>query len=656
MSLVSADIAAFESAIRSRIADLLQGELDSAGLSSLFGELEASALPANEISRRAGRIAQLLPARAAALLAAAAAQSSPPVRAALIPLLPASLQRTAYGATASPSPPLAPAPSSAAQSPSEVVENEMTTADDSSESADWRTVLLLGGAQEVSANSRLLESWEIKPVRVASRQELVDLAGEHICGLVIYGSWWRQFATSEELVSFVAEQITRSNLLYLKLDYSHLEQAAEPLSNLLEGLDDEVRVRVSAGQGAGLTEADRNWFHAVASLLTRAERVRVGVEGIDQADRRLISAALSSFARRKHLTKFQDEEHLSIRPIFEGRSGAKVLAVRSAAYQAVVVAKLDSLANLETELRRARQAMPAGWPIAGEMCLCSLNGRGVLVQRLLADLDRPEEGAPSLRERLRRCAAWERGREGVPEPRVDDLRQGVDRLVEKIVLLNRAAVDEPASDGWMDAETLGKLANIGVCWQIGGNAEKFDPAEHLEIAKEILNDHGAKCVIHGDLHTGNLLMPDDRTPDLIDFALAGSGHPCFDLVRISSAIAYEFLRVLEGEPELRRFFARLHLENATEEELLTEFPDLLKGTGAGVAVHALTACRDAAIQALDGQVDERRRQYLAMVYLIAAQSLTIEGFQEALVRSALAAVGPAMASPEPIAVAISSSS
>lgn len=644
MSLLSADVAAFESAARSRISDLLQGELDAAALRPLFAELEASSLPANEVSRRAGRIAQLLPVRAATPLAAAAAQSAPSVRAALIPLLPAPLQRSAYGGGAPPPTPSMPAPLAPEPSSDEAVEAEDLAAEsEEPEAEDWHTVLLLGGARETSANSRLLESHGIKPVRVAGRQELADLAGEQICGLVIYGGWWRQFATPEEVVAFVGEQITRSNLLCLKLDYSHLEEATEPVSALLEDLDDEVRVRINVAQGAGLTEADVKGFKAVAGSLGRAERVGVGIEGIDEADRRLLAAALASFARRRHLTRFQDEEHLSIRPIFEGRSGARVLAVRSTAYRAVVVAKLDGLAKLLTELRRARRAIPAGWPSAGEMCLCSLNGRGVLLQRLLADLDQPSEGAPSLRERLRRCAAWEHGREGLPEPRAEDLRLGVDRLVEKVVLLNRAVADEPASEGWMDAETLGKLATLGVCWRIGEGTETFDPAEHLERAKEILDGHDAKRVIHGDLHTGNLLMLDDRTPDLIDFALAGSGHPCFDLVRISSAITYEFLRVLEGEPELRRFFARLHLDGAAEEELLGEFPDLLSGTGAGVAVHALTACRDAALQALGGEAEERQRQYLAMVYLVAAQSLTIEGFQEAVVRSALGAVGPTIA-------------
>jgi hypothetical protein len=641
VSLLSTDVAVFEATARSRVMALVGGGLDAAALRALFAELESSSLPAYEVSRRAGRIALLLPPGAAAPLAAAAAESGPEIRTALVWVLPPELQQSAYGARPPGALPVPLAPP-AALSPEESFADEEEG--EEIEAENWDAVLLLGEAREVAANAQLLASREMKPIRVANLNELTDLAEERVCGLVLYGSWWRQFDDPEAIVAFVAAQIARSNLLYIKLDYNYLGAAAEPLAALLDGLDDEVKVRVNGAQGAGLTAADLLALAGVAASLRAAERVGVGVEGIDAADRRLLAAAVAAFAHGKHLPRFTAPEQLSIRPILEGRSGANVLAVRSEAYRVVVVAKLDRLAVLQAELERARQAIPPAWPSAGEMCLCTLNGRGVLLQRLLVDLDSPEEGAPSLRERLRACAAWEHGREGVPEPRVKLMLEGVDRLVDRVVELNRIAGEEPASGGWMDAETLGRLAGLEVRWQVDAEGEEFDPAEHLQRAKEILDGHGSSRVVHGDLHAANLLMPDDRTPDLIDFALAGSGHPCFDLVRISSAIAYEFIRLLEGEAQLRALFTRLHLDGTGEAELKAEFPSLLCGIGAEVALHALVACRAAALVAIAGNAEERRRQYLAMVYLVAAQSLTIDGFQEGVVRSALAAVGPTLAS------------
>jgi hypothetical protein len=59
-------------------------------------------------------------------------------------------------------------------------------------------------------------------------------------------------------------------------------------------------------------------------------------------------------------------------------------------------------------------------------------------------------------------------------------------------------------------------------------------------------------------------------------------------------------------------------------------------------VHALSACRVAAFESLLGDEEARRAQYLAMTYLIAAQSLTIEVLQGAVVRAAIAAIAPAI--------------
>ncbi|MGD9736478.1 MAG: phosphotransferase family protein [Solirubrobacterales bacterium] len=632
MSLLSTDVAAFEAAARERIAALLAAGLDAATLHALFAELESSALSAYEVSRRAARLLTLLPPEADPALAAIAAEAAPPIRNALIARLPPELQRRAYEGGAPEPAALAPTPS-----PRQTPTTPAATPE------DWHTVLLLGGAHEVGRNARLLENRDIKPVRVADLAAFDELAGEQICGFVVYASWWRQFSTPQSLLAFVEGQLASSNLLYLKLDYSGLGDAAGDLTAFIESLDPEQRNRIAEAQDPQLTDADLVRLCAAADFLAVADRAAVGIEGIDHGDRRLLAAALASFAVAKQLPRFQSAEELSIRPITEGRSGARVLAVRSGAFRVLVIAKLDCLENLRDELLRARQTMPAAWTAAGEIRLYSLQGRGVLLQRLLDQLDRPEEGAPSLCERLRAAERWEVGRLG-PEPQLADFCLAVDRLVEKLGQLNRPAAEtESPTTGWMDARTLGVLAGRGVRWQIESEVGDFDPAEHLELAEQILASHSDNCIVHGDMHGGNLLLRDERTPDLIDFATAGSGHPCFDLVRISSAIAYEFLRLLEGEERQRAFFVRLHIDGADEADLRAEFPDLLAGIGSGVALRALTRCRSAALASLAGDPGEDHRQYLAMVYLVAAQSLTVADLQEGVVRSALAAVGPALA-------------
>ncbi len=639
MSLASSDVVAFESTARARVDELIADGIGSEGLRKLLKELEDSALPGFEVARRAARLASFLPPGASAPLAVAAAQSSREIRSALVGILPPEYQQSAYRPEPATSPRIVAPPVVTEPEPEDAAIGGLE-AEEEDEADRWHAVLLLGTAQESAANTHLLESRGIKAVRVSTLEALEQAGDDGICGLVIYASWWNQFDGADSIVDFVRTRIARSNLLYTKIEFGNLGTADVPFVELIQALDDEVKARVNCSAGAGLTTLDLQALEAVATSLRAAWRVRVGVEGIGNADRQLLAAAVAAFARAKHLPRSGDPEQLSIRPIHEGRSGADVLAVRSEAYQLIVVAKLDELPDLEAELDRARRTMPPRWLTSGELCLYSLGGRGVLLQRLLGDLDSPEEGAPSLHDRLRDCAAWENGRRGTPEPELSQLNLGLDRLVEKVVELNRAAGDEPASRGWMDAKPLVRLAGFDVRWQVGEAGDQFDPITHLDRAKEILDTHQGRTVIHGDLHAGNALMPDTRTPDLIDFAMAGSGHPCFDLVRISSAITYGFLRQLDGETQFRAFFKRLHVDGADEAELKAEFPGLLTGIGGQVALHALVICRAAALEGTEGQPDEALRQYLAMVYLIAAQSLIIEGLQEGIVRSVLATIGP----------------
>ncbi len=645
MSLASADVVTFERTARTRIDELVAAGIDRHGLRSLLEDLENSSLQGFEVARRTERIAALLPMSAAPVIAATAADSGPEVRSALVGALPAQFQRGAYVRDdAETGPKAAAVESPGTDTPEQDVERGAEGDRVEEDDADgWRAVLLLGGARESTANAVLLESHpELKAVRVPDLSALHDLAHEPICGLVVHASWWNQFGSVAEIVDFVGSQITRSNLAYVKIDFRNLEAASEPVAALIESLDSEVRTRVDCSEGSRLTAADLRTLEGVSARLRSAWGVRVGVEGIDDADRQLLAAAIAAFARAKHLPRVAEEERLSVKALHEGRSGADVLAIRSEAYGLVVVAKLDDLSALQDELERARSAMPATWLTAGDLALYSLRDRGVLLQRLLVDLNSPEHGAPSLRERLRDCVAWERGRAGVPEPEVAQVCEGVDRLVNKVVEMNRTAENQVPSLGWMDAAPLGRLSGLSVRWQVGKAGEEFDPATRVDRARDVLASHHDKRVVHGDLHTGNALMPDVRTPDLIDFAKAGSGHPCFDLVRIGSAVAYEFMRQLDSESRCSAFFGRLHVEGASKSELEAEFPDLLAGIGAQVALHTLVVCRTKALAAIGETKEEAQLQYLAMVYLIAAQSLTIEDFQEGIVRSALAAVGPSL--------------
>jgi hypothetical protein len=636
VSLISADVGTFEVAARTQASRLDQGGADAEAISAVFDELNGSALAENEKSRRAMRIAEMLPDTAPFqnALAEAAAGASPAIRTAVVGVLPASMQRSAYTGDIARvgSRPQAITPGVAKSAPITELNVE--------EREDWRSVLLFGSAEDVAGNAHLLTNRGFTAIRVVKPQDTEVLEGEAVCGLIVHRSWWGSFDDPDSLLDFIKTRLSRSNLLYIKLDFGGLGATEEALAEVLAACDAEVRARISAGTDSSLDPLDLGRLEDVAGLLGRARSTRVGVEGLADSDRRILVAAVESFAAHRHLSGPFEPERLSVQPILIGRSGAQVLRLRSAAYRAVFIAKLDDLAKLEDELRRTRSSTPPAGPLSADMCLYSLDGQGVLIQQLLADLDRPGEGAPTLRERLAECMAWERGRRNGPEPKLTDLEVGVDRIIANIVQVNRASAGDPDSRCWSTVETLEELQGIGVKWEISSPEVTFDPATLISRVEGILKAHDRTHVIHGDMNTSNIVMPDDRTPNLIDFAHAGAGHPCFDFVRFSSGVTYEFLRPVCSEEILRHFFRRLHIEGASQEELRTEFPDLLQGVAPGVALHALTQCRRAALDLLPLGDDEAIDQYLAMVYLVAAQALTIEEFESAVVRSVLGAVAP----------------
>jgi hypothetical protein len=84
------------------------------------------------------------------------------------------------------------------------------------------------------------------------------------------------------------------------------------------------------------------------------------------------------------------------------------------------------------------------------------------------------------------------------------------------------------------------------------------------------------------------------------------------------------------------------VDGASADVLAAEFSDVLEGSSARLAATAIARCRAAALDGLTGNA-EAEVQYLAMVYLIAAQSLTMSEFEGAVVRAALAAVQPPLA-------------
>lgn len=634
MSIADPNLAAFESAVRQLVASLSAfgtGPDAEQVLTAAFNELADSELTVDEVSRRAGRIveesANDLATQAAT--ARAAYGTAPAVRSAVLSRLPPVLQRVAYSGAEVPTPD---------QPHVSAGEDGSTGADIGAEvfpsgAGDSRTVWLLGAATEIETNAQMLDSRGFQVLKIMSPERLNDAGAESCCGVAIHKSWWSNFDTTQSIVDFLNERLTHENLPWYRIDADGLGAAASSVTGLLDRFDPTVQTRVQVSSGCDLTEFDLKRFSRVAALLDSAKESSVRLDGLTAAERQLIAASVAMFEAEKRGDVATSAGDVALMPITDGRSSARVFRCQVTRSTSVFIAKIARPDDLQAEFERAKLVSRQADDV--EMRLYAARGVSVLVQKLVPTLDAPEIGAPSLRDRLKTRTAWERGRPNLDEPLLDDLERGIERLVAAVNTMNVGSDAAPSSQAWMAVEPLTSLQNLGVAWSIDLDDGDFDPADGLPAVLELLEARSSEALIHGDLHAGNVLMMDDRTPRLIDFAAAGSGHPNFDLVRVSSALAYMFIRPVVNESTFRHFFRRIHADGASVSDLKSEFPSILSETGTQLATSALVRAREA-IFGRGGK--DPTREYLAMVYLIAVQSLTMDEFQAAVVRPALGAV------------------
>jgi len=640
VSIRDVDIAAFEQAVRDAVHQVEEEPHRAAEvLTNLFNELSASELPIDEVARRTRRIVESMPARPEVQQAAARAASGavPAVRTAVVGVLPPELQRAAYADVAED---VGPAVLEDEEVPAQKSETEMEVLPLLvSETGAWRTVFLLGDRQDADPNTHFLASRGYKAIRVATVDQFDTLVTESCCGMVMHTSWWQLFPDGQVAAEFVRRQLRTSNVLFYRLDSAGFDGAGL-LAATRDEFDVSTQARVQIGAGNALTDFDVAQLDKVALLLEAADLASVSIEGITDSQRRLLaaSAALFESEERANPGVGAGPVRLVVSPIVIGQSTARVVKVRVEGRRLTLVVKLDARERLQAELERARRVMPVDHAV--HMKLYSLGGEAVLIQQLAANLDQPLEGAPSLKERLAMRSSWERGRrDSYPEPVLQDLDLGLSRLIQNIQDVNDVHATDDGVHCWTGVEPVEFLTALGAQWRIESDVGDFDPSEPLPWVSAKVAEHEGRCLVHGDLHAGNVLLMDDRTPRLIDFASAGAGHPCFDLVRVSSALAYSFIRPLSPEPVLRDFFRQVHLDGASAEDLWAGFPELRFESGARVAAKTLSLSREAAFKLL-AKHEGGEEDYLAMVYLIGVQSLTMDEFQGAVVRAALGAIYP----------------
>src|SRR5208282_5022229 len=105
------------------------------------------------------------------------------------------------------------------------------------------------------------------------------------------------------------------------------------------------------------------------------------------------------------------------------------------------------------------------------------------------------------------------------------------------------------------------VSQTGMKWYIEHlSGEGNTVYKYIDIACKRADALSEKVIVHGDVQLRNILVRDGRDPHFIDYAYCGPGHPCYDLVRLESAVLFYCFRM-----------------NSTENELAALFSDILRG-------------------------------------------------------------------------------
>jgi len=609
----------------------------------LQGFSEVRGLGPTEVSRRV-RIAvesAKLPERQQRELASSLAQLPATVRQAVTTSLPPQLRRLVYSSKqeSEVSSSLSPAEPTSIQ-PS--APHEPTTPPNQPEPRDCASVILLGTFADHEENRLALEKKGFTPLRATNIEQLNEYLDHEVCGVVVGRSWWP--AISEPDREGVLKLILgHSSFTWLKFDEHNLPCTAERFEELVLAARHAVPAMSECvcHDGWRLTSHDLVALERIRHLLANADAVRLCPADIQEAQARILIGAASKHVRQRNFAGPFRFTRVDANLIPGGRSHARIIRLAPDDDGAPLVAKIDEVGRLKDEMNRFQRYVHR-WDAALNPKLHYHAGTSLIIFGLVESPESPGRPAPTLEETLETMYYCEHWPDSCQGPNEEELRELVKRAIRKLQRLNAQRNDGVFSPKtFVACEPFESLRRVGINWNVtdcdasGGSA--FDFVHMAQTRVDALAD---RVVVHGDVQLRNVLVRDGREPHFIDYANCGPGHPCFDLVRLESAILFFCGRMNGDERELAAVLLDI-LKGCNETGIAHAHPLFCTSRTNRLAIYTGIACRAAALETLSA-VGGNEDDYLAMKYVIACQSLFILHLQSGIVRSQLAALGAFM--------------
>ena len=350
----------------------------------------------------------------------------------------------------------------------------------------------------------------------------------------------------------------------------------------------------------------------------------------------MIGAAIKHVRRRNFSGTFR-LTRVDANFIPGGRSFAKIIRMAPDDDGAPLVAKVDDMSRLSDEMDRFKRYAQR-WDTTLNPQLHYHAGTSLIIFGLVESPDSPGQPAPTLEETLE-TMFYREHHPTYQGPSEDDLKELITRAIRKLQKLNKQPSDGACPPKtFLECEPYETLRKNGITWSIqnsepaGGSV--FDLVSLARSRVEALAD---KVTVHGDVQLRNILVRDGREPHFIDYAFCGPGHPCFDLVRLESAVLFYCFRMNSNEDKLATLFLDI-LNGSDAAAIHAAHPIFCSSRTNRIAIHTCISCRAAGIEtatAHGGTEDD----YVAMKFIVACQSLFVIQLQAGVVRSQLAAMG-----------------
>lgn len=492
------------------------------------------------------------------------------------------------------------------------------------------SVVLLGNEPEHARNSALLRENRFTPLRRESLDGIEELLLSGACGLVIAASFWDGRAACDQALD-LRKISSLTSMLFLRVDERFLHpEGGEVLAEMISGGGDYVCI--CNGIGCELTHSDLVLLGRIARDLDASEKIILASDEISESEGRALKMGVLGSIKGQRSTPRVGRLGLTF--IRGGQSGAKIVVVRPDDGGLPIVAKIDRAEKLRDELGRYDLYIRR-WENRVHPKIHSHLGCSVLIYSLVDDSSSPERPAPTLEERLEKLLNSELGSWGEPPPLEESLVTAVERAGRMLAGLNRNRAEDPKPCANWLSSGIREQKRTGVTWSFEGSLANDGLVNQADLWMTQVQKLDGLAKTHGDVHLRNIILNDDLLPCFVDFALAGPGHPCYDLVRLNAGILFRAFRMLDDESSISKLLCGV-LEGRSYEQLEAAYQPLLSSAANRLAIRAAVSIRQLCMEVL-GQYGGGHQDYVAMQGLVACQALTMPYCQTGIVRALLRA-------------------